>query len=189
MNKDFGRHSHISINTPGRKNVSWTWYTTHNVCKDQVLALNTTHISLLSKRQEYCTAPHYTGYYREIPCLSRCYATSQWTHVNLIDLNAPIKRQVQFKSLLSMVVCFTQVLLQPPLISHHRYDQTSAKIGGILLTILRENVRNIPLVFFLSFWFEQKGGSFGRLMVSDVTVSSYAKLMFTTITFCVHIYA
>jgi len=87
MNKDFGRHSHISINTPGRKNVSWTWHTTHNVCKDQVLALNTTHISLLSKRQESCTAPHYTGFYHKIPCLSKCYATSQWTHVNLIDLH------------------------------------------------------------------------------------------------------
>jgi len=87
MNKYSGRHSHISINTPRRKNVSWTWYTAHNVCKDQVLALNTTHISLLSKRQESCTAPHYTGFYREIPCLSRCYATSQWTHVNLIDLH------------------------------------------------------------------------------------------------------
>ena len=70
------------------------------------------------------------------------------------------KRRVQFKSLLSMIVCFTQVLLQPPLISHRRYDQTSAKMGGILLTILRENVRNIPLVFFLPFWFEQKGRSF-----------------------------
>jgi len=52
----------------------------------------------------------------------------------------------------------------------------------------------MPLVSVLSFRFEKKVGRFQGLLrlgmvclVIDVMVSSYPELMFTTITFCVHI--
>lgn len=69
--------------------------------------------------------------YRLLSCNSvsfpmLCKMPMHTRHLRL-TCTAPVKRQFHFKGLLSMIICSTQVLLEPPLTSHHHYDQAAAK--------------------------------------------------------------